>query len=106
MSRKALHDIGRVNNSTDASHGERSVEKAFFMGFDLDEPTDALIRYHSRGDQAARSLPSSLQRLLWILKDADALDRVRSGDLDVSFLRFPESSDLVGLAEDLWRATK
>lgn len=40
-----------------------------------------------------------------LLKDADGLDRVRLGDLDPSYLRFPEARDMVGFAEDLYCAT-
>ena len=98
----SLHDLGRTNHSEDASHGDRSVEIAAQMGLSLDETTAQMIRYHSRGDRAARRLPPQAQRLLWILKDADALDRVRSGDLDVSFLRFNESVSFLPLAQRLW----
>ena len=40
---------------------------------------------------------------LKVLKDADALDRVRLGDLDTSYLRTDVATGLVGLAEDLYQ---
>ena len=40
-----------------------------------------------------------------LLKDADALDRVRLGDLDPSYLRHPEARTMVGFAQELYRAT-
>ena len=44
--------------------------------------------------------------LLWVLKDADGLDRVRLGDLDPRRLRTPEARALVSQAEELVRRTR
>jgi len=41
-----------------------------------------------------------------VLKDADALDRVRLGDLDPSYLRFPESLERVDIAWELLAASE
>ena len=41
-----------------------------------------------------------------MLKDADGLDRVRLGDLDVSFLRITESKTMVLFAEQLFRVSE
>lgn len=40
-----------------------------------------------------------------ILKDADALDRCRLGDLDPSYLRYSESIDLIGVIRSIFFAT-
>ncbi len=40
---------------------------------------------------AARPEPGTLVRVLWLLKDADGLDRVRITDLDPGQLRYEES---------------
>lgn len=97
-----LHDIGRTGHRTDARHGEASVRKASELGFVLDTTIIDIISYHSRGDRVARHLSDSTKKLLWILKDADALDRVRTGDLDERYLRFPESASLIEYARTLY----
>ena len=43
--------------------------------------------------------------LVALLKDADALDRVRLGDLDVSRLRFAQARQMVDFAQELFDAT-
>ena len=40
-----------------------------------------------------------------ILKDADALDRCRIGDLDIKYLRYKESRHLVRTIEFIYRNT-
>ena len=49
--------------------------------------------------------PEAALRVFRVLKDADALDRVRLGDLDVSYLRFPESVQRVDRAWELLAAS-
>ena len=42
-----------------------------------------------------------------ILKDADALDRCRIGDLNPAYLRYSESRSLVEIIEDIyWRTSE
>jgi hypothetical protein len=104
----ACHDLRRYDDGTDPQHGFRA------------------------GQWVRRELPSLLQRLpdgleeiasacdwhvcsdsqagwddpvLWYLKDADGLDRVRLYDLDPSYLRHPESLGLVKQAKRLYDAT-
>lgn len=43
--------------------------------------------------------------LIALLKDADGLDRVRLGDLDVRYLRHPEAKAMVGFAQALFDTT-
>ena len=43
----------------------------------------------------------SALRVFRALKDADALDRVRLGDLDESYLRFASSRERVDIASNL-----
>ena len=42
-------------------------------------------------------------RLLKLFKDSDGLDRVRINDLNVKYLRYPVSRELVSFAEYLLR---
>jgi len=105
------HDIGRVHDGLDRHHGARSTGKV--LGLGLHEPfDDELIRtvffameYHSIRDKwaedAAIYTPDSAWSLqtLWVLKDADGLDRVRLGDLDSGQLRHECAK---GMVDDAW----
>jgi HD superfamily phosphodiesterase len=109
------HDIGRTHDGVEPEHGARSVERVGELGLagGLDEADRELIffamRLHSLPDEdapaAAQSLrdPAAALHLLWLLKDADGLDRVRIYDLDPSRLRFAESRRLVDDAWELLR---
>jgi hypothetical protein len=46
------------------------------------------------------------RRLMCLLKDADGLDRVRLGDLDLAYLRRPEAREVVHFPEHLYRDTE
>lgn len=106
----AWHDIGRTHDGSDYYHGAKSAGKVLGLGLheglDLRILERALfaITHHcgsethaelaaGRGSDATATL-----RVFRILKDADALDRVRLGDLDVSFLRFDVSREYVSRA--------
>ncbi|MDO4340486.1 MAG: hypothetical protein Q4C91_20755 [Eubacteriales bacterium] len=102
------HDIGRSNDAVDDSHGAASRKIYECSKRNPDAVTAFLIEYHCLDDELAQDyLTHSLIKgksrawlLYQILKDADALDRVRFGilDLDVNFLRLPISHKLVPLA--------
>ena len=51
-------------------------------------------------------LPGWRDDLLWLLKDADALDRVRLGDLDPRHLRSANARDLIESADELYLRTR
>ena len=91
-----LQAVRRVNNSPDimthlASGGVRPGDW---------EGISAAVTHHCR-----QELPASHPHwtLTALLKDADGLDRVRLGDLDVRFLRFPLAGAMVPFAEALYR---
>ena len=108
-----FHDIGRNNDRKDDAHGARAakeVEKyVAYTGDDLRILRTA-IEAHSLNDRAMHGVIEAYgvndeERGLYIakaLKDADALDRVRDGCLDLSYLRYKESLDLSGFAEELF----
>lgn len=105
------HDSGRVNDMEDSEHGAMSYEfsKKYIKicekyGLSINEDLyKFLVTFHSISDEEAikylknNKCDDSWRTLLWVLKDADALDRVRFGisALDVNFLRFKESKKLV-----------
>lgn len=105
----AVHDLGRVDDGADAGHGARSaswvvahlpIERPSTARLDVDFIAE-LCRWHEIPDREIGRL--SLE--LMILKDADALDRARLGDLDPGRLRLAKAGSLIGPAERLERAT-
>lgn len=99
------HDIGRTNDDEDDNHGAASfrvVEDDFY--FAASSRLEFLLKYHCLPDSEAEKSPvyadENMALLYKILKDADALDRVRFGvrGLDVNYLRLPASRTLVLLA--------
>lgn len=114
VSAALFHDIGRDNDGLCFKHGKRSAEK--MVALDLvpaeRETTEILkyiVTYHCIGDSQAEAdlhliSPGSRDRtwrLFSVLKDADGLDRVRIGDLDINFMRNPEAIQLENLAHEL-----
>ena len=105
-----FHDCGRNNDQEDESHGAKSAQ-IFKKVMGADQEAEFLITYHSVEDsKAKRNLvafsqkrKSKVWKMYCILKDADALDRVRLGlhCLDVSYLRTPTASRYVAAARQL-----
>lgn len=81
------HDIGRINDEVDDSHGAKSKDIYYDAVPECNSATAFLIEYHCLDDRKAfADLKASNIRnkervwlLYTILKDADALDRVRFG---------------------------
>ena len=112
----SYHDIGRVDDSRDDRHGQRSAERLAGMtlpsvGGEELRAIQAAVATHSTKDAMIESFAEEyrvpeesrdLCRLLCKgLKDADNLDRVRLGDLDVRHLRFAQSPLLAPAAEEI-----
>ncbi len=111
------HDIGRVNDGWDPGHGALSAARVVALGLHASLPeADAqlalfAIRYHCRSDGrgalrvADEDDPERALRILWLLKDADALDRVRLGararEVDSSTLRHYCTIEMIDFAEEL-----
>lgn len=111
-----LHDLARTHDGRCYVHGAAAVERlktmpdvrALFADAGVREadhaPIATAVTWHSK--------PAELDRthahwgLTALLKDADGLDRVRLGDLDPRFLRWPESHGMVGFAERLFAASE
>ena len=108
-----VHDLARTNDGFDEVHGMHAVMR-------VNESTDLQERLIARGVQSddtsmllavmMHCLPDDhsvfggkpVWPLLKLLKDVNALDRVRFGDLDPSKLRFAETRGMVKFAEDLY----
>ena len=110
-----VHDIARTHDGLCYRHGSDAMTKLetlpavrdlFARGGVMDEDY-AMIRtavvQHSLPKELDRAHPH--WRLTALLKDADGLDRVRLGDLDVRYLRHPEALGMVDFAESLFADT-
>ena len=113
------HDIGRTDDGWDPGHGEESVRRARELPLlEALLPTDAAlvvfaIRLHCLPDELGevearrQAEHERALRILWLLKDADALDRVRLRGRegpDPAQLRYPQAVALIPFAESLLRA--
>ena len=111
----AWHDYGRYDNAVNEDHGTRSCE-AFLENHKDDKIARFFMEYHCRSDEDARAFwkkkfsATKGADIIWdafcIMKDADALDRCRFGNLsedyvDVAYLRLRESKLLLPVAQAL-----
>ena len=116
----AWHDIGRTHDGREPEHGPNGVTRAKGLGLGRGVDPSVLTRaffamqWHSvpdyraldhaaSADPRARPEIGSMLRVLWLLKDADGLDRVRIADLDPGQLRYEESLKFVDRAWELLR---
>ncbi len=109
----SYHDIGRIDDSLDDDHGRRSSEKlpsVISLSSEDMAIVQAAIYSHSIDDSRMENVIASFGildkaraiRIAKMLKDADALDRVRVYDLDPNYLRFPCSCQYVNFANSLY----
>ena len=112
------HDIGRMDDSYNLTHGRMSYDKLISsdlvskikLGKEDIEILRFIIENHCIPDKRGKAniiyynikdIDKAL-KLYYIFKDADGLDRVRFGDLDERFLRFNSSKKLVSAAKYLF----
>jgi hypothetical protein len=122
LSAALWHDIGRINDGWDPRHGARSAARVVKLGLHASlSAADAqlalfAVRYHCRSDgrgasrAAGQDDPERALRILRLLKDADALDRVRlappgagAWEVDSSTLRHPCTPAMIDFAVELLR---
>ncbi len=110
-----LHDLARTHDGVCHRHGADAMKKfdmlpdvreLFTRGgvVDADYPS---IRTAVVNHSSSKELDSGHPhwRLTSLLKDADALDRVRIGDLDPRYLRNPPAREMVRFAHRLFNDT-
>jgi len=108
-----LHDLARTHDGFDEVHGMHAVmrvnestdlqERLIARGVQSDDPSMLLaVMMHCLPDDHSVFGGKPVWPLLAMLKDVNALDRVRFSDLDPSYLRFPETRGMVKFAEDLY----
>ena len=108
------HDIGRENDLEDSKHGLRSAIKLNFLSTTYSKLDLLLLKFivegHSLDDSEYHNLlnkyqlndSKELKKYYNLLKDSDALDRVRINDLDINYLRNEESKKLSLVAYNLY----
>jgi len=121
LSAALWHDIGRTDDSWDPDHGALSARRAVALGLTgaLTEAQAGVVlfavRFHSLGDLAGEEQapfetdPARALGILRLLKDADALDRVRLADWegpDPAQLRNSEAIDMIPFARELYLALR
>ena len=74
---------------------------SFLMHYHCIEDTEAFSALSKR-DMSEKGKKTA-RKLYKLFKDADGLDRVRLGDLDISYLRTPKAKELIVFATDLLR---
>lgn len=109
-----FHDCGRESDDADNTHGASSY--ALYKRTYTDDPiVEFLMTFHCRDDEDAdMALPAcENQQDLWkaycVLKDADALDRVRLpiyDSTDPAYLHFLYSEKLIAVASELLHSYK
>lgn len=100
------HDVGRVDDGVDLGHGRSSAEwikenLADKMTPELLDAVTYIVHWHVPPDNEPPLMTTELK----VLKDADALDRVRLGDLNESYLRTIAAKELVDVAKQLYEAS-
>lgn len=90
------HDLRRKNDNHNIKHGHRSSQwvsqnLSHLIPQNSLEKVQLINRWHSINDHKIPNLTTEIT----IFKDADALDRVRTNDLDPRFLRHQLSSNLL-----------
>lgn len=111
------HDMARDHDYDDAAHGKEAYDLLIKeCGMAENKDLEFIMKYHSIPDRLAlkelKNFPKDrqepLKKLLYILKDADALDRVRFGirSLDMDFLRLDFSKTLTLTAIQILKGIK
>ena len=96
-----MHAVMRVNESTDLQ------ERLIAHGAQSDDPSMLLaVMMHCLPDDHSAYGGKPIWPLLSLLKDADALDRVRFGDLEPAYLRHAATREMVQFAQDLFTQTR
>lgn len=104
-----IHDLARCNDGIDFEHGANAVLEHFNLFNHIWDKYELTSEEREQVKQAViqHSTPEHIKRgdkgydVMAILKDADALDRCRIGDLAPQMLRYAESREFITLVEDI-----
>lgn len=110
-----IHDMARLNDGYCTQHGAWASERKLSLYTDLFSQhglnnedilkIETAVTNHSKNEELNKNDGAFL--VTAILKDADALDRIRLGEgcLDLNYLRFAESKKMVPHAKEIFFAT-
>ena len=111
-----IHDFARKHDRYCDQHGLWATQNklpeftGFFEKMGITETEIEMIGRAVKNHSELRDLPvdDPAYNITALLKDADALDRIRLGDknLNTDYLRFPESSELIPFAKKLYLKTQ
>jgi len=111
-----IHDMSRLHDGYCTIHGERaSINKLpefkeLFQSIDVNladlEEIKTAVCSHSLGEELPVNNP--FYKTTALLKDADALDRIRLGrdNLDPHYLRFEQTKKMIPFARELFYSTE
>ncbi len=97
-----FHDAKRRNDYFDPDHAFRAAEWIKTFRLKDSEKIEYLVKWHASEDHETPFMTKDLE----CFKDADALDRFRSGDLDINYLRLESSKKMIAFSEKLFRETE
>lgn len=112
-----LHDLARTHDGECHEHGANAVQlwrtspelSALFasrgVAAEDEEGIERAVTLHCRPNDEEPSPDDPDFLLVAMLKDADALDRVRLGDLDPMYLRLPQTLEMLDFADELFTKT-
>ena len=112
------HDLWRSGDGSEQEHGPvaaanvlerwKKGELEIFRdaGVLNIEAVTAAIFWHSIPDENTLQLFPDAERVWKILKDADALDRVRFGNVDTDMLRLPITASFIPKAKTAWEMSE
>ena len=110
-----IHDLARLNDGYCTQHGawasarKLHLYRNLFYEVGLNEEGFAKVEIAVTNHSITKELEkdNSAYLITALLKDADALDRIRLGDenLDIRYLRFSESKKMVVSAKKIFFAT-
>lgn len=111
-----IHDLERTHDGYCTMHGEAAAKNRYpefiplFRDMGVLTSQDEIVKTAVAMHSVPEELPANHRaaKVTAILKDADALDRIRLGadNLNVDFLRFPVSAKLVAPAIKLYHITE
>lgn len=100
------HDVRRINDEIDESHGQRSAEwvKKNLRDVIPDSSLSKVVYINEWHAHSRKSTPKNLPEL-FVLKEADSLDRIRLGKqyFNPRYLHYPVSKFLILPAEVLYK---
>ena len=110
-----IHDMARQHDGYCTVHGSNAaiyklpIYKELFSKFEANNEDlsiiEKIVTYHSLGNELPAD--SEIYSTLAILKDADALDRIRLGknDLNPDYLRIDATHNSIAFGEELYYRT-